>query len=36
MLKLILEIEKKNEEKLSDVARQTKKDLKDFVENLDT
>ena len=36
MLKLILEIEKKNEEGINDIARKTKKDITDYVSNLNT
>jgi len=35
-LKLILEIEKKNEEGINDIARRTKKDITDYVSNLNT
>jgi hypothetical protein len=36
VLKLILEIEKKNEEGINDIARKTKKDITDYVSNLNT
>ena len=35
-MKLILEIEKKNEEGINDIARRTKKDITDYVSNLNT
>lgn len=35
-MKLILEIEKKNEEGINDIARKTKKDITDYVSNLNT
>lgn len=36
MLKLILEIEKKNEEGINDIARRSKKDITDYVSSLNT
>ncbi len=35
-MKLILEIEKKNEEGINDIARKTKKDITEYVSNLNT
>jgi len=36
VLKLILEIEKKNEEGINDIARRSKKDITDYVSSLNT
>lgn len=36
MLKLILEIEKKHEEGINDIARKTKKDITEYVSSLNT
>ncbi len=35
-MKLILEIEKKNDEGINDIARKTKKDITEYVSNLNT